>query len=297
MAVTDLPTVSVVIPTYNRAGWLRHAIRSVLNQTYEEFELIVVDDASADKTKQLVTAIADDRIRYIRHDENKGAAAARNTGIEHAKGQYIAFQDSDDEWLSTKLEKQVGALESLPDGVGAVYCRWQKLSQGRRGKVYGEPFSKRRLLHHNYVDTPTLVVHRECMREERFDERLPRRQDWELCLRLAQRYEFVFVDEVLVLSRETPQSVTSNKADLLRAYQLIFEKHYELIRKNPRALAEFHYVIGTLQARERRWSRARMHLLKSVLCWPFRVKHWARAVVGLGGARAWDRFFGQIGSG
>ena len=101
------PVVSVIIPTYNRAHLIGRAIRSVLDQTYQDWELIVVDDASTDDIPGIVKGFTDGRVKYIRHDENKGAAAARNTGIQAARGAYIAFLDSDDEWLPEKLERQV----------------------------------------------------------------------------------------------------------------------------------------------------------------------------------------------
>ena len=95
-----MPTVSVVIPAYNRAHLLKRAIQSVLNQTYQDFELIVVDDASNDNTEEVVKELRDEKIKYIRHRENSGAGVARNTGIRTALGRYIAFQDSDDECFS-----------------------------------------------------------------------------------------------------------------------------------------------------------------------------------------------------
>ena len=101
------PTVSVVIPTYNRADLLPRAIRSVLSQTYWNCELIIVDDCSTDNTREVVSTWTDSRIRYIRHPENRHQSGAINTGIEHARGQYVAFLDDDDEWMPTKLEKQV----------------------------------------------------------------------------------------------------------------------------------------------------------------------------------------------
>lgn len=101
-----IPTVSVVIPTYNRAHLVGRAIQSVLNQTYQDFEIIVVDDGSTDNTEEVVKSFNDPRIRYIRHDQNRGGSAARNTGIKMARGEYIAFQDSDDEWLPEKLESR-----------------------------------------------------------------------------------------------------------------------------------------------------------------------------------------------
>jgi len=100
------PTVSVIIPTYNRAHLLDRAIRSVLDQTYQDFELIVVDDGSSDPTAEVIATFADPRIYYLRHEKNRGAAAARNTGIEASQGDYVAFLDSDCEWLPKKLLKE-----------------------------------------------------------------------------------------------------------------------------------------------------------------------------------------------
>ena len=114
-SITDTvinPTVSIILPTYNRAHTLRKAVDSILNQTYKDFELIVVDDGSTDDTYNLIKSINDYRIVYVKHEKNKGAAAARNTGIKLAKGKYIAFQDSDDEWYSHKLEKQMEIIEN-----------------------------------------------------------------------------------------------------------------------------------------------------------------------------------------
>ena len=112
--------VSVIIPTYNRAKLIKRSILSVLNQTYQNFEIIVVDDGSADDTKSVVESFNNPKIRYIRHDINKGQSAARNTGIKNAKGKYIAFQDSDDEWLPEKLEKQMSCFESPSSHSGIV---------------------------------------------------------------------------------------------------------------------------------------------------------------------------------
>ena len=109
------PTVSIIIPTYNRAHLIGRAIQSVLNQTYQNFEIIVVDDGSTDNTEEMIKEFQkhDKRIKYIRHEKNRGGAAARNTGIKVARGEYIAFQDSDDEWLPEKLEKQMDVFQRI----------------------------------------------------------------------------------------------------------------------------------------------------------------------------------------
>src|SRR5262245_24547581 len=102
-----MPLVTVVIPTHNRAGRVRSAIESVLHQTYADFEIVVVDDASEDGTENTVRGVLDPRVRYIRHAVARGDAAARNTGIRNSTGEYVAFLDDDDEWLPEKLRFQV----------------------------------------------------------------------------------------------------------------------------------------------------------------------------------------------
>jgi glycosyltransferase involved in cell wall biosynthesis len=105
------PCVSVIIPTYNRAEMLIRAIRSVLKQTYEDYEIIVVDDGSTDDTAKVMKAYENDKFKYIRYSLNKGGAFARNLGLDSSRGKYIAFLDSDDEWLPTKLEKQTKFID------------------------------------------------------------------------------------------------------------------------------------------------------------------------------------------
>ena len=132
--------VSVIIPTYNRAHVLPRAIESVLKQTYTELELIVVDDASTDDTAAVMTAITDPRVRYVRK-EHGGAAAARNRGIAEAKGEFIAFQDSDDVWHSDKLEKQ------LPICKRSGQTRYSaRFTGARRAATFGRPFRTRRFM-------------------------------------------------------------------------------------------------------------------------------------------------------
>ena len=118
----EFPLVSVIIPTRNRVEMLCRAVNSVLSQTFDNLECIVVDDESHDNTEKVINSFEDDRLKYFRHEKNKGASAARNTGIRQSQGEFIAFLDDDDEWLDEKLEKQVNLLENLPSKYGMVYC-------------------------------------------------------------------------------------------------------------------------------------------------------------------------------
>jgi len=183
--------ISIILPTYNRSALLRRSIDSILCQTWKDYELIVVDDGSTDPTREVVGCIDDKRLRYLSFPEQRGAAAARNAGIEISKGDWIAFQDSDDEWLPEKLERQVEAFRELPKEYGLVYTGFIMVSRsGQRMKRTSSiaqladraPFSKLTLqgdihfslLRGNFITTQTVMARRECFNlVGDFDERLP----------------------------------------------------------------------------------------------------------------------------
>ena len=114
------PKVTVILPVYNRSGSLEDSMRSVLNQSFRDLELIVVDDASTEDLRTIVEAVGDPRVRYIRQARNGGASVARNAGLAAARGAFIAFQDSDDLWLPGKLARQMEMLQAAPADVGVV---------------------------------------------------------------------------------------------------------------------------------------------------------------------------------
>lgn len=284
------PTVSVILPTYNRAHVVGRAIRSVLEQTYEDFELIVVDDGSTDGTEEVVRSFDDPRIRYIRHAQNRGGAAARNTGIRAARGEYIAFQDSDDEWLPEKLEKQMRIFENSSPDVGVVYTAFYLNKNNMKIRI---PSSKItitdgnihcELLKGNFVSTPTAVIRKNCFeRAGMFDECLPRFQDWELFIRLSSLYLFRYIDEVLVNAFYSLDSISANNDALLKAYNLILDKHIYSFRKDISALAEIQYNIGNHLCQAGHLHEGRVHLLQAVRLSPLNLKYTVAAVSSLFG--------------
>ncbi len=218
--------VSIIIPTYNRAHCIERSIRSVLNQSYEAFELLIVDDGSTDHTKEVVDKIEDVRIRYIRCEENGGAAKARNRGIAEAKYDYIAFQDSDDEWHSDKLEKQMWAMQQASEDTGLVYCEYHYNGLGGLEGISPSleiPLEQKRgymfpqLLAGNMIGTPTMLVKRECFEKVGgFNENFPCLEDYELALRIAKEYKIEFVPECLMEVYANTESVTNNVEGYLR---------------------------------------------------------------------------------
>jgi len=231
--------VSVVLPTYNRERSLGEAIDSVLQQTYAALELLVVDDASTDGTEALVLGFGDARISYLRHENNRGGSAARNTGMAQARGEFIAFQDSDDTWLPHKLETQVAALAAAGAETGAVYCPyWREYPDGRRETHPADPSAaprgeiQRALLHANFIGTPTILARRSCCEAVGgFDEALPRFQDWDWMIRVAGQWRVEVVDEPLVRAGFAGDNVTDGHSEsLVAAERRILDKHYETLR-------------------------------------------------------------------
>ena len=170
-----MPKVSVIIPTYNRAAFLRLAIASVLNQTFQNFEIIVIDDASQDHTREVVNSLSDTRIRYIRHEGNRGVAVSRNTGVVNAKGSYIAFLDDDDEWFPEKLQKQFDLLEACQPIVGVVYTGAFIIEESSK-RVLAKVFPKKRgnifdTIHpqnRSAAYTSTIFLRRKCFKKSWF---------------------------------------------------------------------------------------------------------------------------------
>ena len=200
--------ISVIIPTYNRAKELKRSVESVRAQTYDNFELIIVDDGSKDNTQEVIASIPDERIRYIKLEQNRGAAGARNEGVRASKCDLIAFQDSDDIWREEKLERQMEYWRIHPD-CGLVYCAYQA-HRILEGKIVDEWVvsaqngdSKRsllgQLLRSNSIGTPAMLMKKECfLGAGGFNESLRSLEDWDLALRIAEKYEIGYVNEILL---------------------------------------------------------------------------------------------------
>ena len=213
--------VSIIIPTYNRENVIKRAVNSVLRQSYSAYEVIIVDDGSTDGTEDVVASIEDPRIRYIALKENQGVAHARNVGIREARYEYIAFLDSDDEWLPNKLKRQMKKMQAVPNEFAMVYCRMSGLMRNRTDRfvcpqrdyvkeiLEGNLFQP--LLFQNVIGTPTIVVRKECLEQVGgFKEALRCLEDWELILRIARRWKIGFVDEILVEVHKSAGSVSMN---------------------------------------------------------------------------------------
>lgn len=241
-----MPRVSVIIPSYNGEKWLARSVGSVISQTFEDFELIVIDDGSTDGTPELVARFADSdgRVKYIR-EENYGAPARpRNVGIKASSSEYIAFLDSDDEWVSDKLAKQVDMFSSLGSRYGIVTSNIL-LVDDQTGTVTGRhnlgrylgPGIEERLLEYNFLLTPSAVMVRRAVIDEigLFDELLRFTEDWDIWIRACERFEIAYVPEFLTRYHIHGQNVTKNLriSDDANELEKIFLKHEERFVKYP----------------------------------------------------------------
>jgi glycosyltransferase involved in cell wall biosynthesis len=235
------PAVSIVLPTYDRASLIGRSIRSVLAQTYTDFELIVVDDGSLDDTADVVARFDDPRIAYLRLEQNRGAAAARNAGIRQAAAQFLAFQDSDDEWLPEKLKIQMQSFARCDAGVGIVYSDMQRIQRNGESHYHRSPdISSGALINASTcfyqvcrLGIQSTVIRRECLQAVGgFNEAFPALEDLELFIRLSRHYRFHHLEMPLVryhetdgLSRDEPAKVVARTL-LLGLYRQDLQLHH-----------------------------------------------------------------------
>ncbi len=293
------PAVSVVIPAYNRAHLLPRALRSVQTQTVKELEIIVVDDASTDGTEAAVRAFEEGRMRCVRHAQNQGGSAARNTGIAEARAPLVAFLDSDDEWLPHKLERQLSALRRRPEAALA-YARFALCEKGRdvtaRYRPFPEECSARGLLRTNCVGTASTVVARRAVLEKigGFDEGLPSCQDWDAWLRMARHGALVRVPEVLAKYHHLhggPHQISAQGKAVVAGREAFLAKHRAAIAAEGRALLGWHHFrLGQLCCHYEMIPRARRHFLAAVRRTPWHLRAWLFLAATALGARGYRAF-------
>ncbi len=295
------PEVSVIIPTYNRGNLIARAIQSVLKQTHQNFEIIVIDDASADNTKEVIQSFNDSRIKYIKHQVNKGGSAARNTGIKIAQGKYIAFLDSDDEWLPEKLEKQVKKIKESNEKVGVIYTRYWIL-QNNKKFLSKEPQKRGDIFEDELFEdwiTPTscVLVKKECFeRVGGFDENLPVRQDYDMWLRISKYFYFDFIKEPLVkiyLDRDTNRITSTDFKKQISAENQILEKIKKEIyswplRKQKKLISRHYYILGKRLCVNGNTFLGRKFFLKAVKTYPFSLSYFLFFLISLFGAEFYN---------
>lgn len=250
---------------------LRRSMVSIVAQTYTDWELIVVDDGPQERADIVVASFGDERIQYIAHEQERGGAAARNTGIRAATGKFIAFQDDDDEWLPRKLEVQMGRFESTPPDVGFCFSAVKNIYSDKEEATkthdgIGNYFESAIDFYPRFL-TVTLVLKKEVFdRVGLFDEAFPSHQEAELMIRVAKLYKGLGINKPLTLvnMKEGRGSVGGDLYKRIKGREMIIKKHLNEFNKRPQVLAGHYFRLGLFYRDNNQFGVARKTFWKAL---------------------------------
>jgi glycosyltransferase involved in cell wall biosynthesis len=291
--------ITIIIPTYKRADKLIEAIKSVLHQTYESWELIIVDDnecVSSDRisTDNIMQKYKDNpKIIYIKHDDNKGACAARNTGINNANGKYVAFLDDDDLWFNDKLELQINLLERNKN-LGFVYCNLinidiveKEINYNMKNKIFYDLLKRGA-----GICTSALLIKKDLLVDiNGFDEALPSYQDYDLLLRLSLKCECDYVDKPLLTYEAGKGGISRNYEAKLIGKELILKKYKKYLteKKMKRYYGEHLKLLADYAILSGKRFKSITHYVDSITNNPFLLKSYIKLIIVIvGGKRLYN---------
>ncbi len=273
------PIVSVVIPTYNRKKIISRAIESVLNQTYKNYEIIIVDDGSSDGTAEYIKELYNNKINLI-PQKNQGASSARNTGVAHAKGKYIAFLDSDDEWVQSKLEIQMAFLDKNPEVTllcGRTYRadNINKVNSYLTERIIGDLFTT--LYTHSFVSTPTVIVKRDILDQVGgFDLNYKSAEDFDLWLKITKNFKCAFLPDLVAIVNRGEDNLSTDKITLHKHAIEILAKYYDKNRiplgTYKKAISNSLIALGRSYLKTGQVFLARKSFIKSFKIYPVRLR-------------------------
>jgi glycosyltransferase involved in cell wall biosynthesis len=273
------------MPAYNAGRYIRASIESVLNQTYRDFELIIINDGSTDNTEEIIKKYDDYRIVYI-HQNNAGVSSARNTGLKKTKGDYITFLDSDDLWIPDKLERQLEFYHKKCSGnIGLVFSNYYFFTDTIEHAWivdYRDYFNLEntveKLLIYDFIGTLTVMIKREAFNDiGYFDESLHGPEDWDYWIRVAQKYAIKKDDAFLAYYRENPAGISKNRKNQLTDEERVRLKYAEEMKnyRNIHAISfwlnfrnKMKYCLGNKQL-----FSALAYYFKSLLYRPFTIRN------------------------
>jgi glycosyltransferase involved in cell wall biosynthesis len=272
--------VSVVIPAYKRGHVIERAVRSILEQTHQDFEILVVDDGSKDHTESVVASLSqeDPRIRYFCHDTNRGAQAARNTGAKAAQGEWIAFLDSDDYFTPNCLELRM--LVARSEGVKVVHSQCLILENDESMTAYGSSSLSGYIYRDLLINPEPLysgfLIAKEALEKVGYlDEQIVSYQDWDTVIRLGKYYPFGFVAEpTFIYDRRGDDTISKNMVREAEGYRQVFNKHFfEIVKQLGPPTVAYHYQnIASRYQSAGDPNAAQRYQFLSLLWWPFRFK-------------------------
>jgi O-antigen biosynthesis protein len=245
--------VSIIIPTYNRAHLISRTIDSCLRQDYSQIEILVVDDHSIDQTAQVVQGYKDPRVKYFLHENNLGVAAARNTGLRNALGEFVAFLDSDDEWMPEKISRQLEVFKNHP-GIGLVFTNGYNECAGKdflakyssSAIVYNPKKDKFFPLRLSITPPSSWMLPKNVMNEVGYLEEKMRNNydDGDYFVRVASKYPIYFLNENLVTWHACEKHLNVVSANQIKNREYFFQKHQDFIKQDSEYLFRFYKVLG-----------------------------------------------------
>jgi glycosyltransferase involved in cell wall biosynthesis len=268
--------ISVIIPTFTHVNLLQRSVSSALSQTHRNVEVIIVDDGSPEDVKDVLSNFDDSRLIYLGRLVNQGVAAARNWGIRNARGRYIAFLDSDDDWKNSKLEAQLSRLYLKGPSYKACYTRREKVDDTTGRMIDLSTYDKEDILsdtlYRSRILMSSLLVEKDLLLDVKgFDERIRIGEDWELYIRLAQRTFFAYVEKPLTRYHFHDGQVTrtfdGNKT-YVESLRIILDEHEDLYRKDRRAWGSLLYQLGYYQMTCGMKKEAKNSFLSSIRHYP-----------------------------
>ena len=286
------PLVTAVITSYKREpAIVERALKSIISQTYSNIEIFVVDDSPADYTlrqdvKAMVESYSTYNVKYIAHEINQGACAARNTGLALSTGEFIGFLDDDDEWLPNKIEEQLKGFTD--ERIGLVYCSSITFDDTTNKAVVYKPASILKdcyaalLEKNNFVGSTSfpLLKTKALIDAGGFDPSMPAAQDYDTWIRVAQNYNFGFIEAPLVRYHvHTGEQITKNYDKKIAGISLIMQKHKAFLDSNPKALSNFLLYFVTVYTAKNDCGTAFKHWLQAVKINPFNAR---KNLIGLG---------------
>ena len=295
--------ISVIIPSYNYSRYLSQAVKSVLDQTYKDYEVIVVDDGSTDNTKEVLEPFSG-LIRYI-YQENKGLPSAYNTGIKASNGEFIAFLDSDDLWLPEKLKLQYECIDARPS-CGMVICNGYIFNEtGVLGTFFPvdiiNPVPENlhtSLFLKNIIPGNTPLIRKACFDKIGLhDETLSSAEDLDLWIRLTRYYNVGYVPKLLVKYRRHPAAMSLNVERMCENKIKVIRKNLDLfpdiLDREPAVrnrLSDFHFELALVNLKKIRFFAAMIQILNSIKCRPL----WLTPLVFFYYSRTWKNFTGLL---
>jgi glycosyltransferase involved in cell wall biosynthesis len=285
-----MPKVSVIIPTHNRAEFLRSAITSVLNQTFQDFEIVIIDDASKDHTREVIASFNDVRIKVIHKQAGQGAAGSRNIGIMNAKYEYIAFLDDDDEWLPEKLKIQACLLNNSSQEVGGICtgCFNIEKASGRVLSIYEPEIND--LFRENFIVTSSILLRRECFEQcGLFDENMPTSSDYDMWIRISEKFSFKVIKDALVNYFIHENNLTRNCEKKIRGLEILFEKYDSFFKKDYKWYSINCLDLGVFYCYKGELQKGRKAFSKAIRMNPFEIRNYFNFILSLLGAERFKK--------